>query len=306
MPAYRALREKHSFLELCHDPSLITKVTLLPIQEFGFDAAIIFSDILLIAEAFGLSLRFEEGVGPIIDPPVRSHADVAKLKGRSLLPTLSCVLEGIRLFKKESSVPLIGFAGAPFTIASYLIEGGSFSGLKYTTEWVERDPASFQALVDLIADYTAAYINLQIEAGIDAVQLFDSWAHLLQPDIFSRFGAGSIKRVLTQLKTCPVILFCRGPEPYYEILSGLQPAGLSIGWDTSMVALRKSLGQGIALQGNLDPNILLTNTSTVKRETLKLLKSMQGDPRFICNLGHGILPATPVENVHAFVECVHS
>jgi len=179
MASYQKLRKKYSFLGMCKHPELIAEVTTLPIKEFGFDAAIIFSDILLISEVLGFDLHFEEGKGPILQPPLNGPKDLEKLFGRHVMPVMSFVMEGIQLAKERLDVPLIGFAGAPFTVASYLIEGKSTRDFAKTKAWMLRDPESFHQLLDLIADLTIDYLNAQVEAGVDAIQLFDSLAHTL-------------------------------------------------------------------------------------------------------------------------------
>ncbi len=303
MASYQALRAKHSFLGLCKTPDLIAQVTLLPIAEFGFDAAIVFSDILLIAEAMGLDLRFEEGKGPILGPCLKDKSSLETLYNRQILSELSFVFEGIKLLKKSLKVPLIGFSGAPFTVASYMIEGQSNRELLKTKEWLFHDPDSFHELLDLIADYTIEYINAQIDAGVDAIQLFDSWAHVLAARQFEEFSLRYMKKIISKMKKCPVIVFCRGSSIFYESLASLKPDCISLDWQSDVKTVRKKIA-GISLQGNLDPDILLQDTKIVEREARAILKAMKDDPGYIFNLGHGILPKTPIANVHALVACV--
>jgi len=304
MQSYRVLREKHSFLGMCKEPELIHKVTELPIHTFGFDAAIVFSDILLILEAFGFTVRFEEGVGPIIDPVLQSPQDVEKLRMESIEEKLAYVFEGIKLLKKTLKVPLLGFAGAPFTVASYLIEGKSSKDLKKTKEWMYKEPKSFSKLLNLIGEATAIYLNKLIDCGVDALQIFDSWAHVLAYNQFQEFSLSPIENVMKKLKKCPVILFCRGSSYFFEGLSYLKPQGISLDWQCDMKEVRKKVGTGIALQGNLDPHLLFADQNVVRREARMLLEKMGKDPGFIFNLGHGILPETPEDNVKALVELV--
>lgn len=304
MHEYRKLREKYSFLGMCGQPELIAEVTELPIKTFGFDAAIIFSDILLIVESFGLKLRFEENEGPILEPALQTADDVKKLHCRDLSSRFSMVVEGVKLLKGRLKVPLLGFAGAPFTVASYMIEGKSSRDLKKTKAWMLKDPESFSLLLDKIADATAEYLNMLIDAGVDGIQLFDSWAHVLAWKQFEEYSLTYLKRVMSKLKPCPVILFCRGASAFYEGLATIHPQAISLDWQCDIQAVRKRVPQSIALQGNLDPDILLGDHRLVTKEAKILLEKMRGSPSFIFNLGHGILPTTPEDNVRALVECV--
>lgn len=305
MHEYRAFRQRYDILTLFHTPELIVEITQLPIHAFGFDAAILFSDILLISQALGFSLRFEEGVGPILTPPLTSERDIKRLYSRDVITPFQHIFKAIRELKRVLQVPLIGFAGAPFTVASYLIEGAGKSNLKKTKKWLFESPDSFIKLLDLLADYTIEYLNAQIEAGVDAVQLFDSWADSLPQAQFEAFSARFMKKVMNGLKKCPVILFCRGSSLFADTLATLSPQAISIDWHGDLEQIRQRVGEKMVLQGNLDPDVLLTNPSTVIRETSRILRSMEGDPAFIFNLGHGILPETPRENVEALLSCVH-
>ncbi|HEV8051259.1 MAG TPA: uroporphyrinogen decarboxylase family protein, partial [Parachlamydiaceae bacterium] len=179
MPEYRSLRSKHSFLEMCHNPQLIAEITQQPLRAFGMDAGIIFSDILVIPEALGVGLRFEDGAGPIIERPISSATDVANLPRVDMREALDYVVQGIKLVRPSLNVPLIGFCGAPFTLASYMIEGKTSRDMRKTKQWMLRDPVSFHALLDRLADEAIAYLEMQVEAGVEAVQIFDSWAGVL-------------------------------------------------------------------------------------------------------------------------------
>ncbi len=297
MYEYQALRKKYDFLTLCHTPELICEVTHLPINAFGFDAAILFSDILLITQALGFDLSFEDEVGPVIGNPLKQGA---RLEYREVV--LHNVLEGIKLLKKSLNVPLIGFAGAPFTVASYLIEGKSSKDLSKTKKWLEEDPKSFEKLLDVLADCTIEYLNRQIEAGCDALQLFDSWAIYLGPEEFDRFCVKPIEKIVKGLKKCPVILFSRGDATRFAKIS---PQAISCDWTCDLEKARNAMPE-IALQGNLDPDILLRDSKTVIQETKALLDKMKGDPGYIFNLGHGVHKSTPRENVEALVDTVKS
>lgn len=306
MPEYRKIREKHSFLEMCHSPELAAKVTLLPVDRFGMDAAILFSDILVIPEALDMGLYFDEGRGPIFDRPLEKASDIERLPNIDVGDRLSFVKEAIALIKKECTVPLIGFAGAPFTVASYMIEGGSNKALKKTKKWMFDDPASFHCLLDRIAETTIDYLNMQIDAGVDALQLFESWASYLSFSHFKEFSLRYLEKISGSLKKrdLPLILFCRGSSAFAGLLASIRPCALSIDWNADLEELRKSFPPPLALQGNLDPDILCAPHAVIRKEVLKLLGAMRGDPGYIFNLGHGITPDVPPDAVQLLVDTV--
>lgn len=306
MPEYRALRTKYSFLEMCHQPEIATQVTKLPIDAFGMDAAILFSDILVVAEALGVGLRFEEGLGPIIERPVSSQKDVDLLPDVDVQEKLSYVAEAIKLLRPQLQVPLIGFCGAPFTVASYMIEGRSSRDLKKTKQWMLREPQSFHLLLKKIATCTVAYLRMQIAAGVQAVQIFDSWAYFLGHTQFREFSLAYLKMITAEIASTkvPVILFCRGSSVFAQQLAEAAPAAISLDWQSDLLAMRSLIPPSIALQGNLDPDILYADKQTIRKEAHRLLHGMQGNPGYIFNLGHGIHPDTPVEAVKTLVECV--
>lgn len=306
MPEYRALRARHSFLEMCHQPELVAEVTQLPLHVFGMDAAILFSDILVIAEALGVGLRFEEKIGPIIERPLISGQDVAHLPSPDMGESLSYVYKAIQLLKPQLKVPLIGFCGAPFTVASYMIEGGSVRDLKRTKQWMLRDTESFHRLLTKIADCTIDYLNRQIDAGVNALQIFDSWAYVLGHAQFREFSLSYLKRLKDGLKDpkIPVILFCRGSSVFAQQLAEITPAAISLDWQSDIIKMRTIIPKTIALQGNLDPDILYADAATIRREANAMLKGMRGEPGYIFNLGHGIHPDTPVDALKTLVACV--
>ena len=308
MPEYRALRAKHTFLEMCHTPELAAQITLQPISYFQMDAAILFSDILVIPEAMGVGLRFDDGIGPIIEKPVRTNHDVDQLPRHNLTESLSYVSKAISLLTPELKVPLIGFSGAPFTVASYMIEGGSSKDFKKTKQWMMRDPEGFHKLLEIICDHTLAYLKLQAASGVQALQIFDSWAHVLSYPHFKEFSLTYLKRLVDGLKetNIPVILFCRGSSVFAEELSQITPAGISIDWNADITQLRKTIPSSVALQGNLDPDCLYAPPAKLQKEVKRILDGMKGDPGFIFNLGHGIFPDVPVESVKLVVETVKS
>jgi uroporphyrinogen decarboxylase len=306
MPAYRALRQKYSFLEMCHHPELIAEVTLLPILTYGVDAAILFSDILVIPEALGLGLHFEEKLGPIIERPIVYHKDIDELPLPNDLSALHYVYQGIKQTKAHLQVPLIGFCGAPFTVASYMIEGKTSRELKKTKQWMLSNPESFHYLLRKIADWSIAYLNLQIEAGVQAIQIFDSWANALAHQQFREFSLSYLQYILEGLKdpSIPVILFCRGSSIFASQLAEIQPSAISLDWNCDITQMRPTIPYSIALQGNLDPDILYAPKNTLEKEINRILDGMEGDKGFIFNLGHGIFPDVPEESVRILVECV--
>lgn len=307
MPEYRAIRSKYPFLEMCHNPEIAAEVTELPICRFGFDAAILFSDILLVPEALGVGLRMEESVGPIIERPIRTLEDIDKLPSPVIAEKLCCVAATIRHLKKTLKIPLIGFCGAPFTLASYMIEGGTSKDFKLTKKWMIREPEAFHRLLQKITDSTIDYLKLQVDAGVDAIQIFDSWAWVLDEPHFLTFSLGYMEKLLKSLDgKVPCIFYCRGSSTFAKVMSTVKPAGLSIDWNGNLAELRRIIPSNIALQGNLDPDILYGSPEMVKQRAQNLLESMRGDPGYVFNLGHGILPDVPIESVQVLVDTVHS
>ncbi|MES2345183.1 MAG: uroporphyrinogen decarboxylase [Chlamydiota bacterium] len=296
MPEYRLMRERYSLWDLFHTPELAAEVTLQPVNLLGVDAAILFSDILVVAEIFGLEVVFPEGQPPKVIPQI-SPSDVM-LSG-NVEETLHYVKKTIALLKPELKVPLIGFCGAPFTLATYFINGA--------LEWMARDAQSFHRLLEKITEALIQYLLMQVAAGVQVIQIFDSWANLLTPQQFFEFSHAYLAKMVNALKAVhvPVILFCRGSSLYPKELSAIGPAAISFDSGSELYMLREHVPKHIAVQGNLDPEFLLTATaSEVSVKTCALLQSMKKDPGFIANLGHGVLPGTPVDNVCAFIEAI--
>jgi uroporphyrinogen decarboxylase len=308
MPEYRALRSKHSFLEMCHNSEIAAEVTMLPIRAFGMDAAILFSDILVVADALGVGLCFEEGAGPIIERPLKSDKDVEALPKIDVCEKLHYVANTIKYLKPQLQVPLLGFSGAPFTVASYMIEGGSSRDLKKTKQWMLREPTSFHKLLKKIADCTIDYLNMQADAGVHALQIFDSWAYVLGHNQFREFSLAYLKYIVDAVrpKKIPIILFCRGSSIFAKQLVEASPSAISLDWQSDLLEMRAHIPISIALQGNMDPDILYGNSATIKREATRLLKGMRNDRGYVFNLGHGILPDISVDAVKTLVDCVKS
>lgn len=303
MHEYQKLRAHYSFLDICYNPELITQVTMMPIDAFGFDAAIVFSDILLITQALGMNLRFDEASGPILQPALKGSLDVSQLKRGQVRSHFEFLSKAIKTLKQSLDVSLLGFAGAPFTVASYMVEGKSSRDFARAKRWILEDPQSFSQLIDILVEETVALLEVQIEAGVDAVQLFDSWAMQLPCAAFDAYVKAPLEKIIKRLNGFPVILFSRGQAA--NRLATLQPQGVSLDWTESLKDVRMQ-NPTLTLQGNLDPEVLLTNPKVIEREARRLLQEMAGDPGFIFNLGHGVLKDTPRENVEALVSCVKS
>ncbi|HZC69024.1 MAG TPA: uroporphyrinogen decarboxylase [Nitrospirales bacterium] len=308
MEEYRAVRVKHSILEVCKTPELAAQVTLQPIERFPLDAAIIFADILLPLEPMGLRVTFEEGEGPVIHNPVRTRADVDALRPVDG-DALRFVAEAIKLARRalEGRVPLIGFAGAPFTLASYAIEGGASRHYIETKGLMYREPAVWHRLMDKLARVVTEYLKNQIKAGAQAVQLFDSWVGCLNPEDYREYVQPHTRLIFDGLEgeNVPLIHFGTGTATFLELMREAGGTVIGVDWRVPLDEARRRLGPGVAIQGNLDPVVLLAPRHEIERRVESVLKQAGDEPGFIFNLGHGILPTTPVENVQAAVELVH-
>jgi uroporphyrinogen decarboxylase len=313
-PSYRAVRQKVGFLELCRSPELIAQVTAAPIDEFGFDAAILFSDILIHLPAMGLDLSFERGEkglgdgGPKIANSVRTRADVDALRIPDPATDLPYVLDGVRAIRRALAgrVPLIGFVGGPFTVASYVVEGGS-QGFTRLKTMLYADPRTAHALFEKLTQAAIVQLQAQIDAGAQAVQIFESWLGELGRDDLEEFSFPYLARIAEAVKPggAPRILFSTGTSTHLGALAKLGYDVLSIDWRLPMSEAR-ALVPGVALQGNLDSTLLLGPRETLLGRTRALLEAAARQPGYIFNLGHGIQPPTPPENVRAVVEAVHA
>jgi len=304
MAEYRALRQKHSLLTLCKTPELAAEVTLQPIRRFHFDAAILFADILLPIEPMGLKLEFAKGEGPVIGNPISSEEDVASLQVFDVEEGLGFVFEAIRVLLSElGDTPLIGFAGAPFTLASYMIEGGHSRHFLKTKQLMYRHPRAWHELMRKVSEVTAAYLQKQVQAGASVVQLFDSWVGTLSPDDYRTYVLPYSRAVLERLDV-PTIHFSTGTASYLELINEAGGTVISVDWRIALDAAWKRI-PGKAIQGNLDPACLLRDPSDLRDEIRKVLDQAGGQPGHIFNLGHGVFPETPPENVELLVEEVH-
>ena len=305
LPEYRAVRAKAGdFVNLCMTPDLAAEVTLQPIRRFGMDAAILFADILLVPNALGQNLAFREGEGPVLDP-VRSAGDVARLADNleQVVTKLTPVLETVRLVSAQLPLDtaLIGFAGAPWTVATYMVEGGSGHDFNLVKRWAYSDPDSFQRLIDLLVDATVRYLAAQIDAGAEAVQLFDTWAGTLSEAGFQRWCVAPIREITAQLRlrhpAVPIIAFPKGAGVQYQefaALTGVTAVGLDSGVPVSWAA--SVLQRQVTVQGNLDPVLLAIGGRPMAEAAAHILGTLGKGP-FVFNLGHGILPETPPDNV---------
>jgi uroporphyrinogen decarboxylase len=310
MAEYRELRAKHSMLELCHTPELAAEVTLQPIRRFPLDAAIIFSDLLLPLKPLGLPFDFVKGEGPQVEKPIRSESDVAALRKFEPREDLAAPLEAIRLVKAELEglVPLIGFAGAPFTLASYAIEGGHSNHYAHTKALMYGNPKAWHELSALLAETTAEYLVAQVEAGVDVVQLFDSWVGALSPADYREFVLPHSARIFERLRATgvPTIHFGTGTATLLPLIAEAGGDVVGADWRIALDDAWKLIGADRAIQGNLDPTLLLAPTDRLLAGADDVLTRAAGRPGHIFNLGHGILPGTPVEHVEALANHVHA
>lgn len=316
MPEYRALREKYDLLTMCRTPELAVQVTMQPIQRFDLDAAILFSDIMIPLRGMGVEFEIREGVGPVIAHPIRSEADANALRVLQPETDVPYVMDALRILRRELKykVPLIGFAGAPFTLASYIIEGKGSRDLILTKQMMYTQPAAWHMLMNTLADSLALYLRAQIEAGAQAVQLFDSWVGALNPNDYRRYVLPYSKKIFDALADtdAPRIHFGTGTATLLELMQEAAgnpatsggPVVMGIDWRVPMSEAYARLGD-VPLQGNLDPVVLLTNRQMVQEQAREVLCEVNGRRGHIFNLGHGILPSTPTENVECLIEVVH-
>ncbi len=307
---YQEVRAKVDFLTLCKTPELAAKVTLQPVDILGVDAAILFSDILIPVEAMGMHLEFSDKKGPILGEPVRNKSAVDKLIIPDTEDSMPFVLETIRILRRElaEKVPLIGFSGAPFTLATYIIEGGSSKNFINTKKMMYQNPGLFGALFDKITSTVVDYLSAQIRAGAQAVQLFDSWAGILSPFDYEHVIFPYVKAVIKALKkshNVPVIYFVNDCAGVLDIAKKSGADVIGIDWRVDMAKAVKTIGKKVAVQGNLDPLVLFGPKEHIEERVQDVLNKAESARGHIFNLGHGILPETPVENAVGMVEAVH-
>ena len=304
---YRTVKQTVSFLELCKTPEIAAEITLMAAERLGVDAAIIFADILLPVQPMGMNLRFVKGQGPVIDDPLRSRSDVDRL-AQPDVDDLSFVFNALRITRKalRPDIALIGFAGAPFTLASYMIEGGKSNHYLNTKTLMHRDPTAWQNLMNRLTDLLIQYLNAQIAAGADAVQLFDSWVGSLCPDDYRRFVLPHVTRLIAGIdKSAPLIHFATGNPALLPLFKQSGPDVIGLDWRVDLAQAWQMLGYDTAVMGNLDPVILHASTNQIRAAAKNILQKAAGRPGHIFNLGHGILPTTPPQHVAELVDAVH-
>ena len=314
LPEYRATRARAgSFVKLCKTPELACEVTLQPIARYPLDAAILFSDILTIPDAMGLGLSVEEGIGPRLAKPVRTHGAIEKLGVPDPETDLRYVMDAVRLIRREldGKVPLIGFAGSPWTLACYMIEGEGSSSFARPKALALDDPATMHKLLDVVARSVAAYLAAQAAAGAQALMVFDTWGGLLAPEMFREFSLRYLARIAQSLqsnnavKSIPLILFSKGANSHLEALADTGCAALGLDWTIALGDARARVGNRVALQGNLDPAVLHASPDAIRGEVKRALDSFGPHPGHIFNLGHGITPDVDPERLGVLIEAVH-
>jgi uroporphyrinogen decarboxylase len=308
LPEYRAIREKVDFLTLCKTPELAAEVTVQPVDIIGVDAAILFSDILVVPEAMGMGLELVESKGPIFSEPLRTAEQIANLVIPEIHDKLSFVIKAIEISKEllHDTVPLIGFSGAPWTLAAYMVEGNGSKNFQNIKNLIYSEPKLAHKLLEKLAVVVTDYLNAKVEAGCDAIQIFDTWGGILTPDDFKEFSLRYIERIIKNVKSrnVPIIVFAKGTGHSLKQVANCGCDVVGLDWTLDIGEARKMVGEKVALQGNLDPCVLFAPEKKIQEETEKILNRFGRGEGHIFNLGHGILPDTPVENVKFFVNTV--
>lgn len=306
LPSFRKLKERYDFFERVRNPEMACEITMMPIHQVGVDAAILFSDILVVPQAMGIDVKMIESRGPVVPTPIRTLQQVDALITADMPARLDYVMKAIALTLKEldDSAPLIGFAGAPWTIFCYIVQGGSSKAFEAALDFCDEGPELAHKLLSKITEATIGYLHAKADAGVHAIQLFDSWAGLLDKDDYQAFSHRYNKQIIKAIGSrVPTILFAKGRGEELDTLIDSGAAAMGIDWNIYPEAARRLTQNRVTLQGNLDPSVLLEDEDVVREETRKMIDRF-GTHRYIANLGHGILPETPVENAIAFVETV--
>jgi uroporphyrinogen decarboxylase len=315
LPEYRATRKKAGdFLTLCKSSDLACEVTLQPLERFDLDAAILFSDILTIPDAMGLGLHFVEGEGPKFSHPLSSLSEINQLTKPDVSKDLSYVSEAVSVIKKnlKGRVPLIGFSGSPWTLATYMVEGGSSKTFSKVKGLMYENPKHMHQLLDVLADTIIDYLNSQIEAGADSVMIFDTWGGLLNKASYENFSLMYMSKIVAGInrnyegKTIPITLFTKGGSAWLEQIAATGCDAVGIDWTVEIGEAERRIGSKVALQGNLDPSVLYASAEVIKSEAHKILDQFQGSTGHVFNLGHGITPDVNPESMKALVDAVHS
>ena len=314
LPEYRATRERAgSFLNLCKSPELACEVTMQPLARFPLDAAILFSDILTVPDAMGLGLYFEEGEGPRFANPVRTEADIRALGIPDPESDLGYVMEAVRVIRREldGRVPLIGFSGSPWTLATYMVEGGGTKNFARSKGMMFDRPDLMHDMLGKVSDAVTAYLNAQVAAGAQALMIFDTWGGVLTPRDYREFSLEYMARIVSGLvreresRRVPIILFTKGAGPWLEVMADAGADALGVDWTVDLADARRFTGGKVALQGNMDPCMLYASPERIRAEVGRILDSYGDGPGHVFNLGHGIHPNIPPEHAGVFVDAVH-
>lgn len=308
LPEYRAVRAKSDFLTMCKTPELAAEVTIQPVDLVGVDAAILFSDILVIPEAMGMHLEMNEGKGPVFPNPIRTIDDAKKLKGIDPTKELKYVLDAVSLTKKhlDNRVPLIGFSGSPWTLLTYMVEGKGSKNYSEVKKMLYNNPELAHSILDKLSNTIAAYLSAKIEAGCNAVQIFDTWGGILSQKDFEEFSLQYVEKIISQIKRKdePIIFFAKGVHYNISKLASIGADVLGLDWTMDLGKVRKEVGDKVAIQGNLDPTVLYADKSYIKESVTDVLKSFGKGSGHVFNLGHGVLPDIDPENVKVLVQYV--
>jgi uroporphyrinogen decarboxylase len=310
LPEYRAVRQKADFLTMCKTPELAAEVTVQPIDIIGVDAAIIFSDILVIPEAMGMHLEMHEGKGPVFPSPIRSGSDAAALKDIDPHKDLKYVLDAVTLTKNElnNRVPLIGFSGSPWTLLTYMVEGGGSKNFSNVKRLIYNNPGLAHSILDRLSNAISEYLSAKIEAGANAVQIFDTWGGILTQHDFNEFSLQYVEKIISNISRNdePVIFFPKGVHADLNKIADCGADVIGLDWTMDLGKVREEIGHKVALQGNLDPTVLYADPEIIEKKAFEVMRSYGNGSGHIFNLGHGILPDIPPEHAKALVDFVKS
>ena len=314
LPEYRATRKAAgSFLDLCKNPELACEVTMQPLRRFDLDAAILFSDILTIPDAMGLGLYFSDGEGPQFERPIRTEADIKKLYAPDVSEKLSYVTDAVTLIRNEldGKVPLIGFSGSPWTLATYMIEGGSSKDYRHVKGMMYDSPKSLHAVLEVIAKSVVDYLNAQIHAGAQSLMIFDTWGGVLTPSAYQEFSLQYMQKIVDQLdrnyegQTIPVTLFTKGGAQWLESIADTGCDAVGLDWTITIAEAKARIGDKVALQGNMDPCVLYASPESIKATAKEIITEFGAGSGHVFNLGHGIHPTMNPDHLGALVDAVH-